>query len=312
MVSAEAGVVVSKRHFGYVLPKNGGHFDALRFDAEVPTDTYQEFLEMIAVTSELRPFVIDYMGLEANFQSFERIEDDIRTDYETMENPLIGGALTQTSKFWKTQSTLSNFLCSASAFRDRSQTRLRERYGKTSSQYTVIDNAITAAYDSAIEYRLFYNLRNYAQHHDIPFSHIPVNATRHVETGKVEETVAIVLKPSALTSSSLIQKSFVRNDLAKMTDDIDLSKFARVYMKLHAGFMRKIVDLQAQRLAEMHQYEAVVMKQLKVPPGAYPVIWEGGIATAENESINAKFSYFSFDELDLIKVLYERAVALSD
>ena len=294
------------RYLGYVVSKDGNVIDGMRYGQPMRDDQFEEFIRVVGITAELRTFVIDFIALEENFRAFDRIPSDFRTHLEALNNMMTEGALSEAMRLMKAQNALSNFLYATSAFRDRCLTRLRESYGEQSSHYTSFEIAIKAAYDEALEYRVLYNLRNFAQHHDIPLSLVPVEANLNVETKKVEASVSIVLAPSHLAKSSLVQKSF-RPELSRLTEDINLCAYARVYFRLHARLLKTILDNQASRIDEMSAYREAVTRVLKLPSGAHPVVWEGDVLEHRGTVGNARFIHFSFDELNLILVLYEHA-----
>jgi hypothetical protein len=84
-------------------------------------------------------------------------------------------------------------LAAASAFRDRAGTRLREQYGPDSMHSKQLKAAIRSAYDASLAYRLLYNLRNYAQHHDSPLSVIPMHGEQQI-AGEISFTVSLVFE----------------------------------------------------------------------------------------------------------------------
>lgn len=299
------------RYLGYLLPKDGGYVNGMRYVQPMKDEQYAEFEKIIRVSSELRPFVIDFMGLEENFCVFDRIPAEFKSGIEALTNPMIEGALGGARRLIIAQNALSNFLYSTSAFRDRSQTRLRELYGENSQQYKALDDAISAAYDEAFEYRLLYNLRNYAQHHDIPLSLVPVQANLNQQTNKIEALVSVVLAPDKLVSNPKVQKQFQTKELSGLTEDIDLSACAKVFFRLHARLLKTIINMQAARIDEMSAYRDAVTRVLKLPPGAFPVIWEGDMPLHDGAIANSRFTHFSFDELNLLLVLYEHLERLT-
>jgi hypothetical protein len=293
-----------EKFLGYILPKDGGHMHGSRFVEPLSDKQYAEFESVIRVTSILRPFIIDFLGLEENFRTLNRMPKEMKERFEAQSNPMMEGAIGAAWRLWQAQNAVSNFLYSSSALRDRSETRLRERFGKDSAQLTALQAAITAAYDGAIEYRLLYNLRNYAQHHDLPLSLVPVKSTVN-EQSKIEAYISIVVAPSKLASSTRVQKKFVDQELSKLSEDIDINAYAEVYFRLHAGFLKTIIEMYANEINEMQAYREAVEKHLKLPHGAFPIVWEGDFPMEPDISVQGKFSHFSFDELDLIFVLHE-------
>lgn len=275
-----------------------------RFLKPLSDEQYAEFESIIRVTSILRPYIIDFLGMEANFGNLNRLPKEMKSRFEALSNPMTEGAIGGSWRLWQAQNAVSNFLYSVSAFRDRSTARLRERYGKGSAQLAALQTAFTAAYDGSLEYRFLHNLRNYAQHHDIPLSFVPVKSTAD-EKSKIEAQISIVVAPSKLASYSRVQKTFAKRDLPKLKEDIDLNAYSKVYFRLHAGFLKMIIEMYANELSEMQAYREAVEKHLKLPHGAFPVVWEGDFPMDPDVVVQGRFSHFSFDELNLIFVLHE-------
>lgn len=297
------------KFLGYILPKENHAMTGMRYAQPFSEEQYAEFVDTIRVTSILRPHIIDFMGMEENFNVFRRLPGEMKSQFEALSNPMMEGAIGGAQRIVKTQNALSNFLFSASAFRDRARKRLKESDGSDGPRVAEFLAATKAAYDGHFEYRLLYNLRNYAQHDDIPLSLVPIKSTVNEES-KREATVSVVLAPAKLAASELVQKSF-RPQLAALTDDIDLSPAAAVFYKLHAGFAKAIIEMYKQEVADMHHYREALNNHLKLPAGAFPVVWEGNMPMEEGVSVNSRFTHFSFDELNLILVLHEHLERVS-
>lgn len=113
-----------------------------------------------------------------------------------------------------------------------------------------------------------------------------------------------------IASSPLVQKSF-KPQLARLSNDIDLNPAAAVYFRLHAGFLKALIEMHREEVAQMHAYREAVERHLKLPGGAFPVIWEGDFPINEGETVDGCFTHFSFDELNLILVLHEHLTKLT-
>lgn len=221
---------------------------------------------------------------------------------------MMEGAVDGARRIAKSQNALTNFLCSASAFRDRSKMRIESRYGNDSAQLKAWKAVVRTAYDTHFEYRLLYYLRNYAQHHDIPLSLVPVSSKVN-ERSQIEATISVVLAPDKLSSSPKIQKK-IGPELARLSDNINLIAAATVYFRLHAGFLKAVFEAYRAEIAWMHTYRKALVEHLKLPAGAFPVIWEGEVPMTDGEIANQRMTHFSFDELDFIFALYAHLAEL--
>jgi hypothetical protein len=287
----------AQRHFGWFLPKNGAKVDLARAKQEFTQENWEEFQRIVGITSELRPFVIDYLALQNEFEALREVGPAIVESVEAAPHMVTYMGVPQTRAMALAQGALSNFLSAASALKDRGAARLRERYGEDSLEVAKFTAAQRDAYDASFAYRLFHNLRNFAQHHDLPISTIPVDAKRD-EAGQVKASLKLILRPQELLGSSRIQKTFRDKELVHHTADIDLVPLAKETFDFHGAIMKAILDMHADRLIEMQHYARAVFTKAGMPKGAIPVIWEGATQPA-------KHHHFSFDELALLVELYK-------
>jgi hypothetical protein len=232
--------LVGTRRFGWFVAKPDGKTDVGQVKKEFDPKSWAEFESIIAITSELRPFVIDFLSLEHDFSVLKAVEEEIAEAIKGVPNFTNIAGVQQTVVLAKAQGALTNFLGASSAFRDRACTRLRERYGKGSLEYKMFDAAMRDAYDASFAYRLLYNLRNYAQHHDSPISWIPVQARNLAERENAEIKVQLMLKPEEVLDSPLIQQSFRKNELAHHKDPIELVPLASEYMECLGMLMKAV------------------------------------------------------------------------
>lgn len=287
------------KRFGWFIAKPDGKTDIGRSTKEFSADNWAEFESIVAVTSELRPFVIDFISLERDFSVLQAVEDEIADEMLSAANFMTITGVQQTLFLAKAQGALTNFLGAASAFRDRSLTRLRERYGEESLEYKMFFAVTRDAYEHSFAYRLLYNLRNYAQHHDNPISFIPTEGRNLAEREQAEITVRLMLKPNELLESSRINKTFRTTELVNHKEPIEIVPMAAEYMQWLGALMKAVVEPQVYRLEELQRYGKMILRVMKLPKGALPVILEGEIP-------NTRFYHFSFDELGFLHGLYVR------
>jgi hypothetical protein len=215
------------------------------------------------------------------------------------------GGVQQTLFLAQAQGALTNFLGAASAFRERSFTRLREKYGKESLEYKMFDAIKDDAYKHSFAYRLLYSLRNYAQHHDSPISWIPVEAKGLADRENAEIQVTLSLRAQELLQSNLINATFRKAELVNHTEPIAIIPLAEEYMQWLGAMMKAVIEPQIHRLEELQRYGLVILQRMNLPKGAIPVILEG-------EMPNVRFYHFSFDELGFLHKLYVRLAGLKE
>lgn len=263
-----------RRRPGWFKAKPGTTLDlqirSQAFDAE----SWREFRECTRPVEELRPFIIDWLAFSADYDAVLRSEMEIGTELtQALALGMISVPLGVEANA-RAQRSISNFLGAASAFRDRSENRLRRAFDKDSGQLVAWKKEVSRAFDASFAYRCLYQLRNYAQHHELPISFVPISASRSEES-VMEARVAMHLYPGFLASSGDINAK-VRTELRSLPEDaLDLSLLAREYMSCHRRFMALILNFYRPRLEEMAHYAVAFYRTFEIPEDATPVVWEG-------------------------------------
>ncbi len=81
---------------------------------------------------------------------------------------------------------LMNYLSSIRTYLDHSETKLKKRYGKSSSEFDNFKKCTSEFYDNKFAYRFIYKLRNYAQHIELPISIIGYETQRTLNSQKIK------------------------------------------------------------------------------------------------------------------------------
>jgi hypothetical protein len=285
------------RRFGYYIVHDHKKMDIGRDSQPLSEDAWNDFNKYVAVATDVRPFVIDYLSLQDDFEVVSGVITRITSEVSQRENPLANIGINHLKTMATAQGAISNFLSSASAFRDRAKTRLRTAYGKASAEEQRFIDTERAAYDGWFAYRLLYNLRNYGQHHDMPLSLVPVSARREAD-GKFAATANLLIDPTEILESDLIQNSFRKKELSKLTEQLELMPMVQQYMRLHGLMLNLIVSIHLPRLVQMQEYEALLHEKTHIPLGAIPMIYE----ESEKGEIG-RFHHFSFDEVLFLREL---------
>jgi hypothetical protein len=285
------------RRFGYYLVRDDGKMDIGRDAQPLSDDAWNDFNRFVTVATDIRPFAIDYLSLQNDFEVVFGLISKITGEVAEQTNPLANLGVNHLRTMATAQGAISNFLSSASSFRERARTRLRTAYGSDSPEVKQFKATESAAYDGWFAYRLLYNLRNYGQHHDMPLSFVPVSARRGAD-GKFAATANLFIDPSEILESDLIQKKFRENELVELTEQLELMPMVEQYMHLHGLLLNYIVSIHLPRLIQMQEYEALLVAKTHIPAGAIPMIYE------ENEKGEiGRFRHFSFDELVFLREL---------
>lgn len=293
------------KRFGWIEPhpeKGEGHINIYVQHRDLPVGAWAEFEEIVGVIAEIRPYLIDFLALERDFEEVNNLEAVLRTELETLVSPFTLSGVTHFQAYVTAQRALSNFLAAASAFRDRARKRLIERYGMSSTEIRRFDLAVTDAYDGSFAYRLLYNLRNFSQHHASPMDILPIQGKRN-EAGKMLISVQVELRRDDLLSQGKKIQSRVRRELADQPTNIALGPLANDYMRQHGDIFTSIAGPQAHRLTIFIDYARTIIEKSGMPEGATPLIWDGPLPKTQ-ENFDTSAHGFSFDEMAfLIKTL---------
>lgn len=278
----------SERRFGWIRMESGGTME-VRLLSTVTEEAWDEFQTLVGAQARLRPYLLDFLALECEYKALTDVHVEFAEGIALSANPAFWPPAEQFLRSVQVQRHVSNFLASASAFRDRMAARLAE--DGRSGVRDEIRQQTRELYDQNFSYRLMYNLRNYAQHHDLP---IDVTNLHIANVSGQERTVTVTfaIKADTLLRSSRIQPKVV-SELQSLPDpDIPLNPVARTYFLCHVLLMRRWLAAHASSFRNMLEYRSAVQRTLRLPEGAIPMIFEG-------EMPNPTFRHFAFDELDL-------------
>lgn len=293
-----------RRRFGWYRPKPNGVMDHSIIARPLEEDNWVEFRRYTRVVEYLRPYMVDYLALAADFEAVERAELEIGEALSRQFEVGLIAIPAGVDANANAQRRVGNFLGAASAFRDRAKTRLLAEFGKESAEAWAFEAATNHWFDTSLAYRCLCQLRNYAQHHELPISFVPISAVRGPD-GSMTARIGLQLYPATLAASSRINKKVMTELKALGTDPLNLSVFAAEYMKAHSGLMALVLGLYAPRLEEMAHYAAAIYRLFEIPHDVVPVIWEGDDPEAFPSS-QRRAIMMGFDEMLRAFALRER------
>ncbi len=259
---------------------------------DISDEEMREYREIVGVIGELRPFIVDYLCLERDFLELQEVESKLEAEIQKVGLiPFHAGSLSLLTQV-AVQHALSNFLISASSFLERTKCRIGRVYGKNSTQAVGFDELRQTLYSESFGYRLCYHLRNFSQHQESPLDIIPV----HAKADKDRYKFSIKLE---------LDREKLLKDIRKISDEVgsQLQKIpvlphAEEYFRCLSQLFHYLIHTQADRIARLIGYIAVVRKVLKnMPPDAVPFIWEGDFPPT-NPELQVKAHSFSIDEIE--------------
>lgn len=113
---------------------------------------------------------------------------------------------------------LLNYLSSVRFFQDFSAGLLKRWFGKFSSEVKEYNSVLSQNYDTYLEYRFLYGLRNYVQHYDLPVDALEFTVSIHSADNRPIRI--FVAKESLLADREKWNKKLL-SDIANFPDKID-------------------------------------------------------------------------------------------
>lgn len=295
------------RRISWYVAKVDGTLDVTCRDPPLTQALWEEFCNTVQVTAELRTSVIDFLALEADYGAFSMVPDQLQDAWRLDPLPLSLAGRSAVVGLFVAQRHLSNFLAAASAFRDRVSARLNRSSTQSRAALASFTAQTRDEYDNHFAYRVMYNLRNHAQHHDSPISLIPFRYSAPTGTAKASHQITIKLRLTELCENSRLQKKFLAELKSRSEHEIDLLPLATEFMASHARLMAILLshyEPSLERLERFAQFVAQLAAEADVPKDAVPAVIEGDFPVGGSASRN--FTLCGFDELELIRDIQKR------
>jgi len=179
-------------HFNLGVVRVPAEFE---LQAEITADEYASLDAALAALSRLEtPF--NYLVVERNFLDLQNIHTFVTIIME-LGRDFVGQA-DHRELFSALMRALVNWLTSVRLYLDHTETDLKHRFGKTSTEVREFKTVTAAAYDGRLGYRFCYRLRNYVQHCGLPASRIAVAPARLPRVTRAKQSVDIHVDRDAL------------------------------------------------------------------------------------------------------------------
>jgi hypothetical protein len=205
---------------------------------EITADEYDEFADAIGAVTRLRT-TFDYMLVERNFldlqsiYQFVAITFSLGSRFARPDHRQLGEAL---------MSSTVNWLTSVRLFLDHTETQLKRRFGKDSTEVERFRLSTSSTFDSNVGYRFCYKFRNYVQHCGLPLSTISLREASKSSKQPAPHSVALLLDRDGLL---LDYKEWgpVKADLKAMPAKFALLPLALEAMEGARGVYRELLDI---------------------------------------------------------------------
>jgi hypothetical protein len=271
---AETGHLPGRRRFGWYLPKPHGGLDLHIVAKPIDEENWNEFRAYTRPVELIRPFMIDYYALASDFAAAASVEAEVGAVLTGLIADSAISIPASVDANARAQQLVSDFLGAASAFRDRAASRLSRQFGSAAGETLILKAATSRLFDKSFAYRVMYALRNYAQHHEVPISLVPINAERGPD-GTMKCRIALHLDPAKLITTGKVSAKF-RAELAALQDKkLALGPLIEEFMTAHQEVMIELLNIYSVSLSDLAHYAAAFYRTFEVPHDAVPVIWEG-------------------------------------
>lgn len=262
------------RRFGYYIPKLGGTVDFIVHKA-ASADVLTEFHEICSVISNLQPIIFAFDIVERNFRELVDSIEEHRSQLNNSVTANAGLIPVDMSGFVLVAQKVSNFLSSAGAFLTQTEIQLGSVHGKESPELKTWNTKRNDQHAACFSYRFLYELRNFSQHRSLPFSSLNIAGERASENAPMHFKTSALISRDGLFGVGYDWKKSVEAEIRKQPSEFELQPLIAEYLHSLRQLCLEAVKLQGARLAECARYFDAVLRTLKIPMGAVPVIFIG-------------------------------------
>jgi hypothetical protein len=297
-------------HLGWIVAGAEANSHDIGFmDQTLSEEEWQEFQNICHILPQLRPRIVDFISAEKEAHALFNSPTEFSEELRNVSHPMLIGGLHATLGLAHIQTALTNYLGAASALIYRAERYISKNFGgKKSAQFEDFKALQTQEYDSVFAYRLFRNMRNYAQHSELPISFMQLSGEMH-EGKMIYVTDKIGFERNELLQALMeekAQKTF-RQELAASTETFySMVELAAADLKSLGRLFNRLCSYHASQISDMAHYAAAVHRIIERQgfPNATPVIFAG----RPIPGTQAKPHLFSFDEMNYLATLLVRTV----
>ncbi|WP_318476080.1 hypothetical protein [Photobacterium leiognathi] len=165
-----------------------------------------------------------------------------------------------------------NLLSSLKTFLDFSETFLRRKYGKDSSEIKEFKLAQSLQFDENFSYRFCYKLRNYAQHCGLPVGGFATKTLQISETETLSKVTVFVDRDLLISNFDWGAK--VKQEILEQDEKIDLGAHLRKFVNCIGILSKALLDIESKSmLISMEYIEGMIDSVRDKYPDMYPVIY---------------------------------------
>ena len=294
------------RRFGYYIPQSNGTVDFVVNTTVLDGVTLAELHKIVRVVFELQPIIVDFKVVERNYRELI----DSAQEYVSQLNKLTPSLMVPISLVMEglisASQRVNNLLSSASSFLAHTETNLRHIHGKDSSEFTTWDEMRKNIHATSFSYRFLYELRNYAQHRNIPISRINIDSKRLADVGPIAFKVNLLILRDELLGAGYDWKK-LKTEIKQQPPEIDLLPLAEEYLHGLCQICLDALKLQSTQLTLCGQYFDAWIGTMNMPVGAIPVVYIGVSDSPENVP-SSRYDIIPMEQYQYILREYDQLV----
>jgi hypothetical protein len=292
-------------YLGWYLPMPDGQTQIglrpERFSA-AEIDAYNQ---VVAVIGDLRPILVDYLALEADFEALTFTGKELAALFDNPAGAITIAGIDMVLAQTRVQRNLSNFLTAAKTFVERTQMRLGHNEAGAARPSAVWQRFVSlekAVFEKSPGARILRLLGRYMRHFEAPVTIAPMTAAEGAALD-----FRLILDADALIRFDGLDGRLKAELLSLRDRRLDVLALADGFMAAHQSLMLSLIHDRASDLFALEQFEATITEQCSPPKGAIPIIWEG--QHPQGGELDGSAYHFCFDES---RFLFQLAQRLSE
>lgn len=262
------------RRFGYYIPKPDGTMDISIHKTVADAETLTELNEIVDVIFKLQPIIFAFDIVEKNYAELLKSFSEFVSKLNGMEPVNISTSFAMDTLISVSQK-VTNLLSSTSAFLTHTSRQLHKIYGEGSQEWKIWDGRRKDLHADSFAYRFLYELRNFNQHSDLPFSNLNFTGERSTEDAPMDFKMGALIVRNGLLNDGYNWKKNLRVEIEQQPAVFDLLPLITEYLRCLRQLCLEAVKPQFERLVLCAHYFNVVTATLQIPAGAIPVIFVG-------------------------------------
>ncbi len=266
-----------RKRIGYYKQQEAGTINTNILEKDFSEESYAEYKQYIKIVFELQPIIILH---EATLRNYSELEASILNSEQKLKDKVLknGAEYLLVTEGVTIIQRVNNFLASASSFLSVSDVKLNKCYGKGSNEEKTWNQYRKIIHKDSFAYQFIYELRNYAQHYELPISTLKVKGN-NLTTNDKDINTDISISRDALLTSGFGWKKLVKDELLKQDESFNLSPLLKEYMTIIHRLLDKYLEVNKPRFKEGVDYVTTLRNVLQIPKGTTLVIFLGDTET---------------------------------